>query len=77
MRSETPELASDVRDLMQIHQREYDGVEHSKHLGYRREADATVILPQCHITAKVGDDFPRPNARESPAQDAQGHSAFA
>src|SRR5207248_1012345 len=45
VRSETPELASDVRDLMQIHQGEHHGVEHRQHLGHRREADTAAILP--------------------------------
>jgi len=45
VRGEAPELASNVRDLMQIHQREHHRVEHRQHLSHRWEADAAIILP--------------------------------
>ena len=44
MRGEAPELASDVGNLMQIHQGEHDAVEHGQHLSHRREAHATTIF---------------------------------
>lgn len=76
-RSETPQLASDVRDLMPIHQGEPDGVEPRHHLGPWREANTAALLPEGHLPAKVGDAFPRPKARQFPAQDGEGNSAFA
>jgi TniQ len=45
MRGETPTLASDVGNLMQIHQGEHHRVEHGQHLSQRREAHATIIFP--------------------------------
>ena len=44
VRGEAPTLASDVRDLMQIHQGEHDGVEDGEHLSHRRQAHAAIIL---------------------------------
>src|SRR5260370_22657510 len=60
VRGEAPALASDVRDLMQIHQREHGRVEHSQHLRYRWEANAAPILPQRHIAAPVEPIFHGP-----------------
>ena len=57
VRGETPDLASDVRDLMQIHQREHHAIEHREHLGHKREADAATILPYGHIAAPVETIF--------------------
>jgi len=62
MRSEAPTLASDVGNLVQIHQGEHEAVEHGQHLRHRRQAHAASILAQGGITAEVGADFPRPNA---------------
>ena len=62
MRSEAPALASDVGNLVQIHQGEHEAIEYGQHLGHRRPADAASILAQGGITAKVGADFPRTNA---------------
>ncbi len=42
VRGEAPELASSVRDLMQIHQREHYSVEHRQHLASK-----------CHGVEKV------------------------
>ena len=44
VRGEASALASDVRDLMQIHQGEHDRVEHGEHLSHRRKAHAAIIL---------------------------------
>jgi hypothetical protein len=44
MRSEAPTLASDVGNLMHIHQGEHEAVEHGQHLGHRRPAHAAPIL---------------------------------
>src|SRR5260221_9373607 len=60
VRGEASELASDVRDLMPIHQREHHGVEHSQHLSHQREADTTTILPQGHIATPVETIFHGP-----------------
>jgi hypothetical protein len=62
MRSEAPTLASDVGNLVHIHQGEHEAVEHSQHLGHRRQAHAAPILAQGGIAAEVGADFPRTNA---------------
>ena len=45
MRGEAPQLASNVGDVMQIHQREHHRVEYRQHLSHRREAHAAIILP--------------------------------
>src|SRR5437667_12803706 len=60
MRSEAATLTSDVVDVMQIHQGEHHRVEHGQHLSYRREADATALLPQRHIAAPVEPIFHQP-----------------
>jgi hypothetical protein len=44
VRNETPDLASNVGDLLQIHRREHYCVENRQHLGYRREADTPMML---------------------------------
>src|SRR5437868_15529173 len=72
VRSETPDLTSDVRDLMQIHQGEHDGVEHREHLGHRREADAAVILPQSYIAAPVEPIFYGPMRTNQLRQTVRG-----
>ena len=51
MRGETPTLAGDVGNLVQIHQREHYRVEHGQHLSHRREAHATPIFSQGGIAA--------------------------
>lgn len=43
---EAPDLTSDARDPMHVHQREYHRVKNRKHLGRRWEANTTLILPQ-------------------------------
>ena len=60
MRGEAPALASDVGNLMQIHQGEHHGVEDSEHLRHRWEADAALILAQGHIAAPVESIFHGP-----------------
>ncbi len=44
VRDEAPDLASDVGNLMPIHQREYYGVEYSERLSHWQQADATIIF---------------------------------
>src|SRR3989442_1416428 len=60
VRGEASALASDVRDLMQIHQEEHDRIEHGQHLRYRWEAHAASILPQRRIAAPVEPIFHGP-----------------
>ncbi len=45
VKGEAPNLASDVRDLVQIHQGEHHRVEHGQHLSHWWEADTTTIFP--------------------------------
>jgi len=61
VRGEAPDLPSDVRHLMGIHQGEHHGVQDREHLGYRRKVNPTAILSQGDITPKVGADFQRYN----------------
>jgi hypothetical protein len=60
MRGETPTLASDVGNLMQIHQGEHHGVEHGQHLSHQREAHATTIFSQGRIASPVEPIFHGP-----------------
>src|SRR5258708_22145080 len=57
VRGEAPDLPSDVRHLMGIHQGEHHGVQDREHLGYRRKVNPTANLPQRDIAPKVGADF--------------------
>ena len=60
MRGEAPTLASDVLDLVSIHQSQHEAVEHGQHLSHWRQADAAPILAQGRITAPVEPIFDRP-----------------
>jgi hypothetical protein len=77
MRGEAPDLPSDVRHLMGIHQGEHHGVQDREHLGYRRKVNPTAILPQRDIAPKVGADFPRSTDHESAAPVPEENTACA
>lgn len=50
---EATQLASDIGDVVQIHQGQHDGIENSQHLGHGIETHATSILAQRDIAAPV------------------------
>src|SRR5258708_12644782 len=60
MRSEAPTLASDVGNLVQIHQGEHEAIEHGQHLRHLRPAHAAPILAQGGIAAPVEPIFHGP-----------------
>src|SRR5260370_7780401 len=67
MRSEAPTLASDVGNLVQIHQGEHEAVEHGHHLRHRRQAHAPSRLPHGRLTPQLPPPIPRPNPAYTPA----------
>ena len=60
MRSKASDLASDIRNVMQIHQGKDQGVENGEHLGNRGNAHPTPIFSQGHITTPVEAIFHSP-----------------
>ena len=60
MRGKAPDLASDMGNLMEIHQGKDQGIEHSKHLSQRGNADATSVFPKGHVATPVEAMFDRP-----------------
>jgi hypothetical protein len=57
MRGKAANLASDVRNLMQIHQGEDQRVEDREHVGHGRKANAAAIFPPSGHRASNADDF--------------------